>query len=157
MPNIIFVCTANIIRSPVASALFSQKLAQAGLSQSWHVASAGTWARDGYPAARETQELMTALRLDLSRHRSRMLTEKLLKSADLVLVMEHGHKEALQAEFPACQPRIYLLSEMVGRHNSIRDPLGGSKEDFKEMIREIDQLLTQGFEKILALADGKTT
>lgn len=152
MPVVFFVCTANIIRSPVASALFSKKLADAGVSGNWQVASAGTWARDGYPAARESQELLSRMGLDLSRHRSRMLHEGLVKSADLILVMEKGHKEALGVEFPVYKNRIYLLSEMIGVFADVQDPVGGTLRDFQETIRDIKELIDEGFPRILALA-----
>lgn len=152
MPVIFFVCTANIIRSPIASAFFVRKLTEAGLAGAWQVASAGTWARDGYPAARESQELLSQMGIDLSRHRSRMLTESLLKSADLVLVMEKGHKEALHFEFPAYKSRIFLLSEMIGVEADVHDPIGGSIKDFQETIVDIQELIDQGFSRIIALA-----
>ena len=149
MPTVLFICTANIIRSPIASALFAQKLEQRGLSKAWQTASAGTWAREGYPAAREGQELLTTMGLDLSQHRSRMVNESLLKNADLILVMEKGHKEALWIEFPAYKDRVYLLSEMCGVETEVRDPIGGTREDFEDTIREIDHWLSQGFSKII--------
>lgn len=152
MPVIIFVCTANIIRSPIASALFSKKLAETGLSGDWQVASAGTWARDGFPAARESQELLSRMGLDLSRHRSRMLHEGLIKNANLILVMEKGHKEALSVEFPSYKSRIYLLSEMINVVADVHDPVGGTLHDFQETIRDIQELIDEGFPRILALA-----
>jgi len=180
MPVVLFVCTANIIRSPIASALFTRKLAAEGLGN-WQVASAGTWARDGYPAARESQELLRPMGIDLSRHRSRIVTEGLLKSADLVLTMEQGHKEALRYEFPAFQDRVFLLSEMggsglprstgsglprstgsglprgTGRGMDVRDPVGGTKEDFQETIKDIQQLIDQGFSQIVEWIDSRST
>lgn len=152
MPVVLFVCTANIIRSPIASALFSKKLADAGVSGGWQVASAGTWARDGYPAAHESQELLSRMGLDLSRHRSRMLHESLIKNADLILVMEKGHKEALGVEFAAYKSRIYLLSEMINVVADVSDPVGGTLRDFQATIRDIQELIDEGFPRILALA-----
>jgi len=81
-----------------------------------------------------------------------MVSEPLLNAADLTLVMEQGHKEALRFEFPIFKERIHLLSEMVGLETSVRDPVGGTKEDYQETIREIDQLIHQGFSRILTLA-----
>ena len=149
MPNVLFICTANIIRSPIASALFARKLEKLGLNKAWQTESAGTWALEGYPAARESQQLLKTMGLDLSRHRSRMVNETLLKNADLVLVMEKGHKEALWFEFPAYKDRVYLLSEMCGVESDVRDPVGGTREDFEDTIRDIDHWLSQGFSKII--------
>lgn len=152
MPVVFFVCTANIIRSPIASALFAKKLAEKGFSSEWQVASAGTWARDGYPAARTSQDLLAPMGIDLSRHRSRMLHEGLLQNADLVLVMEKGHKEALWVEFPAYRKRIFLLSEMIGVEADVQDPVGGTLDDFRDTIQDIQELLDQGFDRIIQLA-----
>lgn len=151
MPIVLFVCTANIIRSPIASALFARKLAREGLSAKWQTASAGTWARDGYPAARESQEILASQGIDLSRHRSRMVNDGLLKGADLVLVMEQGHKEALRYEFPAYKDRIFLLSEMSSFASDVHDPVGGTRQDFMDTIRDIEQLIEQGFPRITEL------
>lgn len=152
MPVILFICTANIIRSPIASALFSSKLAEVGLAGAWQAASAGTWAREGYPAAQESQALLSKMGIDISRHRSRMVTEGLLKNASLVLVMEKGHKEALHYEFPAFKSRIFLLSEMCGIEADVHDPVGGTLSDFEATIRDIQELIDQGFPRIMELA-----
>jgi protein-tyrosine phosphatase len=154
MPTVLFICTANIIRSPIASALFDRKLEQRNLNHAWRSESAGTWAREGYPAARESQELLKAMGIDLSRHRSRMVNETILKGADLVLVMEKGHREALWFEFPAFRGRVFLLSEMCGVETEVRDPVGGTREDFEATIRDIDHWLSQGFSEIIQLVQG---
>jgi protein-tyrosine-phosphatase len=152
MPVVLFVCTANIIRSPIASALFARQLAETGLSGSWQTASAGTWARDGYPAARESQDIMAQMGLDLSRHRSRIVHEGILHGADLILVMEKGHREALWVEFPAHKARIFLLSEMIGLQADVFDPVGGTVDDFLETVRDLQELIDQGFARIIELA-----
>jgi protein-tyrosine phosphatase len=139
----------------MACALFAQKLAREGMPGKWETASAGTWARNGYPAARESQELLAARGIDLSQHRSRIVTESLLKTASLVLVMEGGHKEALSFEFPAYKERIFLLSEMSGFYSDIQDPVGGTREDFLDTIREIDHWIEQGFPRIIELLTGR--
>jgi protein-tyrosine phosphatase len=156
MPIVLFVCTANMIRSPIASALFAQKLAKEGMKEKWQSASAGTWARDGYPAARESQEIMAQMEIDLSRHRSRVINEELLKSADLVLVMEHGHNEALRFEFPAYKDRVFILCEMSGPGMNVHDPVGGTKEDFHDTIRDIQNLIDQGFSRMIELAQSQS-
>src|SRR5438105_3004745 len=105
MPSILFVCTANQIRSPIAAALFKDMLINSGQAEGWRVESAGTWAQDGLPASGAAQRVMRELNIDLSQHRSRCVTRDLLAGFDLILVMEHGHKEALCVEFPAVADR----------------------------------------------------
>ena len=160
MPSILFVCTANQTRSPIAAALFTCLLRESGQLAGWRIESAGTWVTDGLPASRTAQRVMQSMQLDLSKHRTRCVTAALLAPFDLILVMEAGHKEALQVEFPAIARRVYLLSEMVGATASpacavspadIADPTGGSDDDVRETARLIARLLTQGITRIRQL------
>lgn len=152
MPSVLFVCTANICRSPMASALFSALLKRRGTSAGWRVESAGTWTLEDEPAAAKSIRLLNERGLNLRRHRSRSVSRELLRGFNLILTMEHGHKEAMQAEFPEASNRIFLLSEMVGGNQEIKDPMGGPEADFLQTIAELETLLEQGYDRIAQLA-----
>jgi protein-tyrosine phosphatase len=153
MPNILFVCTANQCRSPVAAALFQQQLVQAGLAADWGVASAGTWARPGRPADRQMQALAQAAGLDLSQHRAQDISEvPALRAYTLILTMERHHQEALQAEFPQLRTRIYLLAELAGAPFDIVDPIGGPVQQYRQSFAQLEQVIRTAFPRILALA-----
>src|SRR5512140_1684002 len=111
MPTILFVCTANRFRSPLAAACFQRELDLRKPAGDWHVLSAGMWTSDGMPAMPDAVRSASRLGLDLSRHASQAITSVLTSSADLILVMEQGQKEALQAEFPDSARKVHLLSE----------------------------------------------
>ena len=66
--------------------------------------------------------------------------------------MESNHKEALRVEFPEIADRVYMLSEMVDVQRNVEDPIGGPLVDFVDTAREIDQYLTDGFDRICELA-----
>ena len=100
MPHVLFICTANICRSPVAEGVLRRSLAERELTD-WTVSSAGTWAMVARRASTNSIEVMAQRGVDINSHRARMVDEEILAEADLVLCMETGHVEALRAE--GCQ------------------------------------------------------
>lgn len=152
MPSVLFVCTANVCRSPMAAAVFQRFLQKRPDAGEWRVASAGTWALDGEAAASKAQEVMRRRGLDISHHRSQSVSPELLRRFSLILVMERGHKEALRVEFPALAGRIFLLNEMIGLRFDIPDPVGGSLADFDDTAAEFERIFEHGFPRIAELA-----
>lgn len=151
MTQILFVCTANRYRSPIAAACFKDELIKRKHENNWSVLSAGTWTTDGLPAMPEAIQRAKQIGLDLQEHRSRAITGEMLEDADLVLVMESGQKEALQIEFPFCREKILLLSEAAeGISYNIPDPIENPSN--VESASEICRLVRTGFDKICALA-----
>ncbi len=153
MKTILFVCTANLARSPIAEAIFNQKMVEMDLTGRYHAESAGTWAVDGLPAPLDGEQVMRTWGLDTSFHRSREVNKELMESADLILTMEAGHKEALKIEYPEQSAKIWMLSEIVGSPYDIPDPYMQGQEKFQETARELDHLLDKGLERICRLAD----
>jgi protein-tyrosine-phosphatase len=154
MPVIIFVCTANRFRSPIAAACAERKLHIEGQPGEWTVISAGTWTEPDLPAHPKALSAATTLGLNLNTHHTRVVNTALMATADLIIVMEHGHKEALECEFPTCRGRIVLLGELAGERNpEIPDP---SKTDFEEsnaIARLIAACIENGFTELLSRAE----
>ena len=158
MPEILFVCTANQFRSPIAAACFVRKLQEKGIPGSWTVTSAGTWTRDGYSAHPAALREATRLGLDLSQHRSREVNAVILESADLVIVMEVGHREALVIEFPQSDGKVALLSELAGDVPvDVIDPFHSAFEDSTEVANVLSQYVDAAFEIILSKASANAT
>lgn len=155
MAEILVVCTANICRSPVAQGLLRDRLDKAGLDD-WTVASSGTWAQIERGASRNSIEVMARNGFDISGHRSRMVTEAQLAKADLVLCMEVGHAEALRAEFSDHAGKVFLLTEMVDRGYDVQDPYGGPYQEYERMYETLEQLIDDGWERIVELAEKNT-
>ena len=154
MPLILFVCTANRYRSPIAEACFKRQLEKHFSNGEWDVRSAGTWTTDGLPPTPEAIEAAQQMGLDIQTHRSREVSKVLIDRSGLTLVMEHGHKEALQQEFPGQREKIFLLSEVIrGEPSDIPDPM--ADPSIGDVSEEICKLIEDGFERILALANNK--
>ena len=153
MRSILFICTANRCRSPMAEVLLQRAVEQRGEAAQWNISSAGTWAEADLGVTQLTRAVMTKRGLSVDEHRSRSLTAEMLHKADAVLVMTRNHKEAIQAEFPASVGRVFLLSQLVDQDYDIEDPYGGSLDDYELCASEIDDLLSRGFGRLVELTD----
>ena len=156
MPTVLIVCTGNICRSPMAKVLLQTRLARDDARQDWQVASAGVWTVDGERASAHAVEVMTQRGIDLSNHRSRNVTREMMSQADLVLTMTRSHTEALGAAFQTHAHKVYLLSEMTGQMRDIGDPYGGTRQEYAHTAKELEQLLTDGYERIVALVEERS-
>ncbi len=154
--SVLFVCTANICRSPMAAVLFRQYLKKTQVDwMDWRIDLAGTWASDGEQASNNSCVVMARRGLDISRHRSKTVTYELLELFDLILTMEPGHKEALQVEFPTVASRVFLLSEMQGLAAPIWDPFGEPVESYEVTAQTMEKLLAKGMPRILSLVAAR--
>lgn len=153
MRHILFVCTANQCRSPMAAGLFNQQIAQSGEAERWHVASAGTWAEDQRPATLLARTAMAERRIDIGGHRSRLLDGELLRGADVILVMTRHHQEAICAEFPEVAARTFMISQLIGQTFDIVDPVQGTLDDYRRCATDLQQILRDGYTRLAELAD----
>jgi protein-tyrosine phosphatase len=151
MPSVLFVCTANLYRSPLAAAFF-QKIILEKTDHSWIVDSAGTWTQPGLPPMLEAIRLARKYEADIEAHRSKQVDKELLVRFDLILGMEMGHKEALQVEFPALRNRIYSFSEAVdNRQYDIPDPFDAQGQIDNSVGVDIHKLITMKYKNIVQL------
>ncbi len=155
MPSILFVCTGNQFRSPLAAAYMKDFIGKAKTPGEWKIESAGTWAAHGMPAAGATIRIASQQGLEgVGEHRTRPVYGGLLEQFDLILVMETGHREGIASEFPEAAGRTKLLSEVVdGVPYSIEDVLGEDRKP-EDVAAELQALIQRGGSKILELAES---
>jgi protein-tyrosine phosphatase len=154
MAAVLFVCTGNLCRSPMAAALLQARLARDPARCAWRVLSAGLWAENGQPASAGAVTAMAEWGLSLSEHRSRPVTDALVRGADLTLGMTPHHVEALRLAFPRAAARVRLLAEMVGESHGVADPYGLSIAAYRAAAAELACLVEDGYERIVALVEG---
>lgn len=157
MKTIIFVCTGNICRSPMAEAFLQRILVREGLATDYVVRSAGVWAANGRPASFYAIQAMAKRGLDISDHRAHSLTRADVEEADLILAMASEHAEAIETLLPQYKPKIHLLSEMAGGHYDIPDPGGGPLYEYLQCADELEDLIERSYPQILKLARGTYT
>ena len=140
MKTILFICTGNVCRSPMAEALFRHAVRGRG---EFRVISAGIGAMDGQPPTPHSVRAMRELGVDISAQRSRMLTAELVRSADLILGMTHSHVDTVALLFPPAAEKTFLLREfdetLEPYEKDISDPIGSSYQVYVDCRDQIEQ------------------
>lgn len=154
MPSVLFICTGNQFRSPVAAEAFRQVLKEDG-HEGWDVSSAGTWTVPGQSPFRQTVNVARSLGLELSGHLTRLVDEQMLESADVVLVMASGHKEAIEVEFPFSRKKVHLLLQVLtSKPHDIPDP-AMAPDETETILKNLVWLIRDERQKIYQMLEKK--
>ena len=137
--NLLFVCSGNICRSPMAAEQMRHRIAAEGL-EGWNVDSAGTLGIEGAPASPEAVEAMHEAGVDLREHRSQGIRLEQVEWADLILAMTHTHLMELASMFPRDTTSRFVLrafeegSEPDRDAPDLQDPIGRSLGFYKKQV-----------------------
>ena len=130
---LVFVCTGNTCRSPMAEAL-----ARELMPDGWEVASAGLHASVGDPPTPEAVLAASEMGADISNHRVRSMTDALAFSATLLVGMTAAHAAELRRRFPFAADKVHVLGEYGTKPvRDISDPFGGTLADYSQCLRAI--------------------
>ncbi len=133
MRKILFLCSGNTCRSPLALAAWRALEETGKTPHEIEADSAGLLASDGEKATKHTLEIARAWNQDLSTHRSKMLEPEAAAQADWIVVMNSSHALALQEYFGAGPKKVFLLGHFDAKNgdDEILDPFGGSREGYE--------------------------
>jgi glycine hydroxymethyltransferase len=140
MKTVLFVCTGNICRSPMAEGIF-RHLTRG--RRDIQVISAGIGASPGQAPSAFAVQAVAELGIDISRQRSRQLTSELVQHADYIFGMTHSHVDTVFLLYPQAAEKTFLLREFDDTldifEKDISDPIGGSYEVYLNCRDQIEQ------------------
>ncbi|WP_417898632.1 low molecular weight protein arginine phosphatase [Bacillus haimaensis] len=141
--NILFVCTGNTCRSPMAEAILaSKKLPDV------EVRSAGVFAMQGSAASHHAQEVLKENGIP-SNHASSLVTEESISWADFILTMTSQHRALVEERYPHASGKTFSLKGFVGEPGEVSDPYGGSVHTYRNTFEELQELIELVMKKII--------
>lgn len=154
MKKILFVCSGNTCRSPLAEGI-AKSIFPRNLEEDVEILSAGSSAIEGLPASPLAVQVAIEHGIDLSHHKSRLLSRSLVKQADLIVTMSEKHKQTVGILQPSALERTHLLTDFCeNAHGDVPDPVGGDLQVYGRTFEIIEKCLDSMKNRLKELIAG---
>ncbi len=141
--EILFVCTGNTCRSPMAEGIFSSLP-----NKGYFAASAGIFAENGAKASENSVLALSEIGIDIKNHHAKQLNAEILNRADLIITLTDSHKSAILSLNEGLKNKVITLGEFAGKITDVSDPFGGSIKVYRRCRDEIAYLVKCGYDKL---------
>ena len=138
MKKILFVCSGNTCRSPLAEGI-ARKILSDRIKTPIVVSSAGSSALEGMPASQHAASVAQQHGIDLSSHRSRLLNTRAVREADLIVTMGRKHKKTVGVIDPEALSYTVLMTDFCDEKGDVPDPIGGDRTDYERVYELINR------------------
>lgn len=148
MKSIIYICTGNICRSPMAHWYMQKKIKDFGNQNDYLIDSCGTSAQSGQPATKNAIEAISEYDVDMKNHRAKYIDEVNLTNYDLIICLTESHKNIVLYMYPNIKDKIFTLKEYINKdteYKDIDDPWGFDINVYRtcaeEIVENVDKLI----------------
>lgn len=143
MKKLLFVCSGNTCRSPIAEGI-AKKIFPEELLKKVEISSAGSSALDGLPASSLAVQVAGNHSIDLAEHKATLLNKTLVVGADLIITMGESHRNTVGVIEPSALDYTYILTDFCDNESGdIPDPIGLGIGEYEKTYRIVEKCLRQ--------------
>ena len=156
---IIFVCSGNACRSPIAEGILKKKLYPI-FSDRIKIHSAGTLGIENHPATPNSVSVAKEKGVDISAHISKGITKNIVEEADLIFVMATLHRNFIVVHFPEAKDKVHLLTnfdleQSEQKNESVKDPIGENLKFYRRVVSHIENEIDRILPELITLIANK--